>query len=152
MKEWPAPDRKIFADANVLIAGADSNSGASNIVLQLAEAGFFTLLVSRQVLDEAERNLRKKLPRALPNFAAQMSLIHLTIVPDPTPEETAVWEPIIEAKDAPILAAAVSANADRLITLNSKDFTPEVAEQSGLIIQTPGAFIQEIRHIIRTGL
>ena len=152
MNEWQAPDRKIFADANVLIAGADSDSGASNVVLQLAEAGFFTLLVSRQVLDEAERNLRKKLPRSLPNFAAQMSRLQLKIVPDPTPGKTAVWKPIIEAKDAPILAAAVSANADRLITLNTKDFTPKVAEHSGLIIQTPGEFIQEIRHIIRAGL
>ncbi|NKQ37018.1 MAG: PIN domain-containing protein [Chloroflexi bacterium] len=150
--EWQAPDRKIFADANVLIAGADSDSGASHVVLRLAEAGFFTLVVSRQVLDEAERNLRKKLPRALPNFAIQMSRIRLEIVPDPGVDEVRLWEPIIETKDAPILAAAVAANVDRLLTLNTKDFTPEVANQCGLIIQTPGEFIQEIRHIIRAEL
>ena len=55
--------RRIFADANVLIAGADSRSGASNALLRLAEVGIFRLVVSRQVLDEAERNVREKLPR-----------------------------------------------------------------------------------------
>ena len=75
--------RRIFADANVLIAGADSRSGASNALLRLAEVGLFRLVVSRQVLDEAERNIRKKLPRALPNFAALQAQLPMKIVPRP---------------------------------------------------------------------
>ena len=113
---------RIFADANVLIAGADSRSGASNAVLLMAEIGLFKLAVSRLVLDEAERNLRKKLPRALPNFARQMAQIELEILPLPSVEEVRQWEAIIDAKDAPILATAVSAQVDRFLTLNSKDF------------------------------
>jgi hypothetical protein len=42
--------RKVFADANVLIAGADSRTGASNAVLLMAEIGLYRLLVSRLVL------------------------------------------------------------------------------------------------------
>lgn len=144
--------RKIFADANVLIAGADSRSGASNAVLLMAEIGLYRLLVSRLVLDEAERNLRKKLPRALPNFAQQMAQIQLEIVPPPSIEEAQQWETIIEAKDAPSLATAVSAQVDRFLTLNSKDFTPEVADQSGLRIMSPGAFVQEVRGLVDGGL
>jgi len=68
------------------------------------------------------------------------------------PEESAQWETTIEAKDASILAAAVLGNADLLLTLNLKDFTTEVAAQSGLIVQTPGVFIQEIRKIVEQGL
>ena len=93
---------RIFADANILIAGADSRSGESRAVLLMAEIGLLTLVVSRQVLDEAERNIRAKLPRALPNFAEQMAHINLEILADPTLEESARWESIIEAKDAPI--------------------------------------------------
>ncbi len=144
--------RKVFVDANVLIAGADSRSGASHAVLVLAEIGLFQLATCRQVLDEAERNLRKKLPRALPNFALQMSLLPLHIVPVPSPDEVRRWAVIIEPKDAPILAAAVSARPDRLLTLNIRDFTPQVAAATGLIIQTPGEFIQEIRSMISAGL
>lgn len=76
---------RIFADAKVFIAGADSRSGASGAVLLLAEVGLFRLVVSRQVLDEAERNLRKKLPRALPTFAEILATLQIEIVPDPEP-------------------------------------------------------------------
>lgn len=144
--------RRIFADANVLIAGADSRTGASNAVLLMAEIGLFRLVVSRLILDEVERNLRKKLPRALPNFARQMAQIELEIVPPPADEEVQRWVGVIEAKDAPILAAAVSAQVDRLLTLNSKDFTPEVAAKSGLHILSPGEFVQEIRELVGGGL
>lgn len=144
--------RRVFVDANVLIAGADSQSGASNAVLKMAEVGLFQLVVSTQVLDEAERNLRKKLPRALPNFAAQMARLRLEILPDPAVEQARLWEAIIEAQDASILCAAVGSGVDRFITLNTKDFTPKVAEQNGLIIQTPGEFIEEIRRLITNNL
>ena len=144
--------RRIFVDANVLIAGADSRTGASNAVLKMAEIGLYRLVVSRQVLDETERNLRQKLPRALANFAEQVATINLEIVPDPPAEETARWLGIIEAKDAPILATAVLAKVDRFLTLNTKDFTPAVAAQSGLLIQTPGEFMMNIRAIMDTTL
>jgi predicted nucleic acid-binding protein len=144
--------RRVFVDANILIAGADSRSGASNAVLQLAEVGLFHLVVCRQVLDEAERNLRKKLPRALPTFAALLAQLTLEIVPDPDAAACAPWLALIEAKDAPILAAAVAAKVDRFVTLNTKDFTPAVAKASGLDIQTPGEFIQDIRRIIEEQL
>ncbi len=144
--------RKVFADANVLIAGTASRTGASGAVLLMAEIGLFRLVVSRLVLEEAERNLRKKLPRALPNFAQQLAQLELEIVPPPTNEEVQRWAKIIEVKDAPILATAVSAQVDRLVTLNSKDFTPEVAAQSGLRILSPADLVQEIRALVGGGL
>ncbi len=144
--------RRVFVDANVLIAGADSQSGASNAVLKMAEIGLFQLVVSTQVLDEAERNLRKKLPRALPNFAAQLARLRLEILPDPTPEQVEPWKEVIETKDAPILSVAVASSVDRFITLNTKDFTPAVAEQSGLTILTPAQFVEEIRQLVVSGL
>lgn len=144
--------RRVFVDANVLIAGADSRSDANHAVLKLAELELIQLVTSRQVLDEAERNLRKKLPRALPNFAAQMAQLRLEIAPDPAEEEVERWRDLIEAKDTPILAAAIIAAPDRLLTLNSKDFTPAVAAASGLVIQTPGEFVQDVRALLTEGL
>ena len=144
--------RRLFVDANVLIAGADSRSGASRAVLLLAEIGLYELVVSRQVLDEAERNIRRKLPRALGNFAEQLSYLRLTIAADPPEEEIARWEDIIEAKDAPLLAAAVLAGVERLLTLNTRDFTPQVGAHCGVTIQTPRAFIAELRDWVQSGL
>lgn len=143
---------RVFADSSVLIAGAGSRSGASRAVLTMAEIGLFKLVLSRQVLDECERNLGKKLPAALPVFAELLANIGPEILSDPPPEESAQWEAIIETKDAPILAAAVNTAVNRLLTLDVKDFAPEVAAQSGLVIQTPGDSVQEIRRIIEKGL
>lgn len=151
MNDKPAL-RKIFIDANILIAGANSRSGASRAVLLMGEIGLVQLVVSHQALVEAERNIRKKLPKALPNFVEQMTYLQLEVVSDPPNEISAQWEPIIEDKDAPILAAAILANVERLITLNTKDFTAEVARQTGLLIQTPAQFIQEMRFVIQVGL
>ncbi len=139
---------RIFADANILIAGSASDNGASHAVLKMAEFGMYTLVVSRQVLDEADRNMRQKLPGVYPQFVALMSRLNLEIAPDPPAAETARWVGIIEAKDAPILATAVLARVDRFLTLNTKDFTPAVAAQSGLLIQTPGDLIANIRAIV----
>ena len=144
--------RRVFTDSSVLIAGAGSRTGASRAVLTMAEIGLFRLIVSRQVLDECDRNLRKKLPAALPILAELLAVIGPEIMPDPPPEETNQWAAIIEPKDAPILAAAVQASPDRLLTLNTKDFTAEVAAKSRLTIQTPGEFVQDIRKIITQGL
>lgn len=144
--------RRIFVDANVLIAGADSRSGASHAVLLLGEVGLYRIVVSTQVITEAERNLRRKLPRALPHFAALMAQLPLEITPDPTPEQYAAWQNIIEPKDAPILAAAVLADVARLITLNTKVFTPQVAHSTGIAIETPAQFIRSIRALINQGL
>lgn len=144
--------RRIFVDTNVLIAGADSTSGASNAILRLAEVGLLQLVVSRQVLDEAERNLRQKLPRALPNFTAQMARLSLEILPDPTPDEVQPWTAVIHPSDAPILCAAVKAGVDRFLTLNTRHFTSAVAAYSGLRIQTPAQLMDELRELITQGL
>lgn len=142
----------VFADSSVLIAGAGSSSGASRAVLVMAEIGLFKLILSQQVLEECERNLRKKLPRALPVLVELLASIDPEIVPDPPVEESTYWEAFIARKDAPILAAGHLAGADRFLTLDRQDFTVDVADESDLVILTPGEFVQEIRAIINQRL
>jgi predicted nucleic acid-binding protein len=144
--------RKIFADSSILIAGAASRTGASRAVLTMAEIGLFKLVISEQVLQECQRNLCHKLPDALPIFSQLLAAIDPAIQPNPSLSESAQWTAIIEAKDAPILTAAILAKVDRLLSLNTKDFTSEVAVQSELIIQTPAEFVREIREIVERGL
>jgi len=81
-----------------------------------------------------------------------MAAIEPEIQPNPQSAESERWTTIIEAKDTPILAAAVLAKVDRILTLNTKDFTAEVAAKSGLLIQTPAQFIGEVREIVTRGL
>jgi predicted nucleic acid-binding protein len=103
---------KVFVDANVLIAGSASRSGASRAVLGLAEIGLIQLFVTRQVIDETERNIRQKLPKALPTFTELLVHLNLTILDDPSPESLRRWFQNLEEKDAPSLEAAVQLAAD----------------------------------------
>jgi len=144
--------RRVFADSSVLIAAAGSRTGASRAVLMLAEVGLFRLLISRQVLDECERNLRRKLPTALPVFAALLACVGPEVVADPAETVVAPYRALIEAKDAPILAAAVASGADRLLTLDVKDFTPRVGESWGILVQTPAAFVSALRDLVEAAL
>lgn len=54
---------------------------------------------------------------------------------------------MIHPKDAPLLAAAMLAEVDYLVTLNTHHFLddPEVAYKSGLRIGTPGDFLAWLR-------
>lgn len=73
------------------------------------------------------------------------------IVPDPHADPFACRLEHIEAKDAPILEAAVTAGVDYLLTLNSRDFTPAVAAASGPVIMRPGEPIERIRELVSAG-
>jgi predicted nucleic acid-binding protein len=144
--------RKIFLDSSVLIAGAAARTGASRAVLTLAEVGLFQVVVAEQVLQECQRNLTKKLPAALPVFNQLIAALKPVVQPMPSQDEMRPWLEVIEAKDAPILAAAMLAGSDRLLSLNTKDFTPAVAERAGLVIQTPAQFIEDLRAIVQRAL
>jgi hypothetical protein len=54
---------------------------------------------------------------------------------------------VIHLDDAPILAAAMKAEPDALITLNTHHFIddPRVAQESGLRIETPGMYLTRLR-------
>jgi predicted nucleic acid-binding protein len=138
----------VFVDANILIAGSASRTGASRAVLGLAEIGLIQLVATRQVLDETERNIRLKLPQALPVFAELLANLNLQILDDPQRAEFSRWFAVIEEKDAPILEAAVQISPNYFLTLNTKDFTSTVAKATGLTIQTPADFIQNVREIL----
>jgi predicted nucleic acid-binding protein len=148
----PEPPR-LFFDASVIVAGAASVHGASRAMLILAEVSLIRAVVSPFVLEEVERNLRWKLPVAVPYFQRIREAIAWEIVPDPSQKEGETWATIVPLKDAPIIAAAVNAKPHRLITLDAKHLIdpPQVAAQSGLVIRTPGQVMQEIRQYLAEG-
>jgi predicted nucleic acid-binding protein len=144
----------VFLDASVIIAGVGSKTGASNAILDLCEIGFLRPVVCPHVLDETERNLAAKLPRALPEYQRLRAKLDWDILPDATDTEVLQWLTAVPAKDAPVLAVAVKAKAQRLLTLDVKHFiNPDIQSQSIPVhICKPGDLIQEMRTIIMRGL
>lgn len=138
---------RVFLDTSALLAGLASSSGASNAILVFAEADLLTLVVTEEVLVEAERNWQEKLPRALPEYRRFLATCPLERGAMPTAEAVSAARKIINPKDAPILAAAISRQVDYLVTLNRQHFLddPDVARQSGLRLGTPGDFLAWFR-------
>ena len=138
---------RVFLDTSALLAGLASSTGGSSVILTLAEAQLLTLVVSEQVLVEAERDLQEKLPKAVPEYRRLLTACSLEKVPDPSPADFAVAKEIIHPKDASILWAAKNAQVDYLVTLNRKHFLddPEISRRSGLRIGAPGHFLAWLR-------
>ncbi len=112
---------KLFLDANVIFSAAHRDEGRSQSLVALARAGACTLLTSAHALEEARRNLRLKSSGFEPRFEALIALA--TVVPE-APAVIVAWarEQGLPPNDAPILAAAIHAQANLLVTGDTRDF------------------------------
>ena len=130
---------RVFFDASVLFSASYSKTGSSRDLFQEAIRGNLKIVVSRYVLEEAERNLAQKASEALPAFRELSTLIAAEVAEKPALEELKQAATYINLKDAPIDAAAAKAKVDYLVTWDRKHFIDDlkVAERSGLMILTP---------------
>lgn len=141
----PKPSLRVFLDSNVIFSGLYSSEGASGIILERFIDGEFRVVISQQVLDEVVRTLKDKLPEALPALRRLLVSIPPEIVKDQSSEEVARWAEVIHMEDAGILAAAVAANPDYVVTGDKHFFeNPSIAEKSGLCIVTPAQFLKRL--------
>lgn len=143
-RRWP-----VFLDTSALIAGIISPTGAAHEVLRLCEAKIIELVISRQVLIEADRNLSNKLPALVPDYRDLLRRLSPRIVEDPGREETERAAEVINRKDAPILAAALEARVDYLVTWNTRHFhSGSVKAFVPFKIVTPGEFLDDFRRAL----
>ena len=137
---------RIFLDTSALIAGIISEAGAARELLRLCEAGIVELLLSRQVLTEADRNISEKLPALIPDYHNLLRQLEPVLVDDPSREAVCEAMLLIHRNDAPILAAAICAKADFLITWNTRHFQTETVRKAvPFPILTPGEFLKAFR-------
>jgi putative PIN family toxin of toxin-antitoxin system len=140
---------KVFLDTSALIAGVASSRGAARAVLQLAEIGLIEVIVSRQVIVEADRNIEEKLPEMLNNYREFIELLAPVLIDDPCQKDVERFSKMINYDDAPILASAVSSGADFLITWDRKHFIDKNLNiHSNLKIVTPGEFLKYFREYV----
>lgn len=141
---------RAFLDANVLFTAARSEIGASRRIIELAQVlPGIDLLITEYALGEAERNLKKKSVQSLPKFHALKP--NIKVCPKPSAElEARVSEsaPLDPRKDLPILAGAVSAGVDWLVTLDDKHFKHLRGKTvHGVLVLEPRHALSLIRHL-----
>jgi predicted nucleic acid-binding protein len=137
---------RAFIDASVLFAASLSPTGASREIIRQTVQGKATLVASKLVYEEAEKNLADKAPEALPAFHQFLDTVPFEIV-RPSKRQVLQAAQYVALKDAPIVAAAKSAQVDYLVSLNRRHLVgvPEVAQRSGLKIVLPSELLEEIR-------
>ncbi len=122
----------------MLFSACYSATGASIEIFMYAVRGEAEIVVSDDVLTEVRRNLLRKKPQGLLVFEQILETIpHRVVNPDDASTRTAAEYTVL--KDASIVAAAQTAAADYLVSLDLRHLVdaPEVAERSGLNIVLP---------------
>lgn len=126
-----------------------------NIILSFAEAGLFRPYWSGRILDETEKAIlaiskgtadpgrqRRAIERAFPEaFVPLTSRVDLGVaLPDPDDEH--------------VLAAAIAARCDTLVTDNLKDFPQDILDRWGIEVMSPDDFISnaiDLDHAVVVG-
>lgn len=112
---------RLFLDANVVFSAAYGDEGRAQDLIALAGRGRCELFSSAHALDEARRNLVLKAPGHEKRLAG--ALVRIGVVAE-APAALVDWarRQGLPFKDAPILAAAVLARAEALVTGDARDF------------------------------
>jgi putative PIN family toxin of toxin-antitoxin system len=134
---------KVFLDSSVIIAGLASTTGGSHKVLALAELKLIRPCISEEVVSELLRNIQKKLPYSLPHFYTLFKILPFKII-DATDKSLEYAKTLINEKDAPILAAAITGQVDWLLSLDRHFLTEFLKEKVDLSICSPKEFLTKI--------
>ena len=138
---------KVFLDSNVLLSGLFSDKGAPRIILDLLSLNLPILAgaTGRYNLIEVERNLKKKMPEAMPLYHKYLPRLRLEIVALPSRATVLSMAGAIAEKDVPVLASAIACSAEYLITGDKKDFARlRNAERFNLKIVSPSEFVETV--------
>ena len=145
--------QSLFLDSNILLEGMRSRWGLSKAVLSLCAARIHQLVLAQHVITEVERALLEVLRGEPVEEANELLADYFTFIDKARPvivplaatqEITAAARVIHHLNDAPVLAAAINARPDWLLSNNSEHFTATVARRTGLRIATPYQFFRSI--------
>jgi predicted nucleic acid-binding protein len=137
---------RVFLDSNIFISGLFSEKGAPRLILDILSLGLPPLaaVTGAYNIAEVERNLRAKLPEALPVFKSTLSALKPDIIPLPSAQDLKPWAGITADKDLPVLVSAIQAKADVLVTGDKKDLLTLRRADLPLTIASPAEFLDEI--------
>ncbi len=134
---------RVFLDANVLFSAAYMESGSPRALFDVGRAGACALMSSAFALEEARRNLLAKRPHRV---AAFERLVHGLLVSAEPSSRAVDWASSLGLpdKDAPILAAALDAHAQLLVTGDASHFGHLYGKRHRGIVVVPPAGALEI--------
>ena len=142
---------QFFLDANILFSAARDPAGRSATLITLAHHAHALVATSAYAIEEARRNLALKASSALPRL--DQLVRHLRVVPDAAPDlvRQVAARHLVPLADAPILAAAVRAHAECLVTGDRRHFghvmDRHVSDLPVRVVSLAHALVQAIERI-----
>ena len=141
---------EIFLDTSVIIAAVMSPTGGARLLFHLAQADTVKLLVGSDVLDEAEEVIRRKAPELLGLLAQLLDEAGIEISKPPTPAQQKKARSLLSyAPDAKVLAQAMAAKSDWLVSHDKKHFVGNPGlDDLSFKLGTPGDVIAWLREYL----
>ena len=139
--------KRIFIDASVLFSASLSLTGASRELVRLSIQDKIALVANELVLQEVEKNISIKNPKAIEQYRSLKEILKIELV-EPVKEEILAVLPYTVLKDAPHLASAIKAEVHCLVSLDRKhmiDVREAIETNLGLRILLPSELLAELR-------
>jgi predicted nucleic acid-binding protein len=133
---------RVVYDANVLYP-----SYLRDVLIRVAQAGLVQAKWSDRILDETFGNLRSNRPDLDPVKLSRTRELMCRAIPDCL---VIGYEPLIEAVELPdkddrhVLAAAIKAQAQLIVTDNLKDFPADALAGWNVEAQSPDEFLHDL--------
>lgn len=135
--------QRIVLDTNVLVAGLQSRSGASNRILRAVPERRFTLLISVPLFLEYEAVLKRPERRLVHGLSEDRIDVLLSVWAKLCEPVTLhyLWRPQLrDPKDEMVLETAVNGRCDALVTFNVQDFET-AAPKFGVKVMRPADWL-----------
>jgi predicted nucleic acid-binding protein len=116
------PHYRLFFDTSVYIAALLSPGGAAGELVRLAEAGAVSMVVSEEVITEADRVLAAKFPELIQESRKLWKHLSPEVAPRPSTGHLKPFLRQLPKGDAAILCAASRAKVSAFVTWNTRDF------------------------------
>lgn len=136
---------KIFLDTSVLLSGLNSPFGASGFILSLFKLKRIEVIISQEVITEAERVIKTKFLLLRTSFV-DFLLSNPIIIEKLSVSDIRMAYKTLDTEDSPILAGAIKCKADILITLDKK-FQKLAKDKIELKVLSPKEFLDLYRKI-----
>ncbi len=140
---------RAFLDANVLFTAAYSRAGSSWAIIQEARVqDDLVVMTTEYVFDEAENKLQEKFPASLGEYASLKPI--LETCPEPSGALVEHLSSVIRyPKDRPVLAGAISAKADWLLTWDDNHFGHLYGIRVyDVLVSDPGSGLYMLRQLV----
>lgn len=139
---------KVFVDSDVVISSLLSSSGAAHLLLNKIEN--LELIISSLSLKELKIVTKSlSINEDKLDLLIQEKFLTIPLLGDVEKEIQSFQRYVLDQNDAHIILGAKNANANFLITYNTKHFKVDsINEDLNIIVLTPAMFLQYLRSLI----